>query len=152
VRPCCTLHLEVLRQVAVIVGALDLVGVPHVAVIGFDMLAWLKTVDWNAVKNNNVGIPTCGVGTLDPNLNPRENVDSKLVLVRRFARILVQGKVVALLCRTLLLDAEVGAINSHEAIIAYVVDETALKDNLWFGEQQCMMRQGEMMMDEDMTR
>ncbi len=36
-------------------------------------------------------------------------------------------------CCTLLLDAEVGAIDCNQTIIANVVDEMALKNNLWFG-------------------
>jgi hypothetical protein len=32
-RPCRTLHPKVPRQVAVIVGAHDLIGVPHIAVV-----------------------------------------------------------------------------------------------------------------------
>jgi hypothetical protein len=43
-RPCRTLHAEVLGRVAVIVGSLDLVGVPHVAVVGLNALPWLETV------------------------------------------------------------------------------------------------------------
>jgi hypothetical protein len=43
-RPCCTLHPKVLRRVAVIVGALDLINVPHVAVVCLDAFAWLQTV------------------------------------------------------------------------------------------------------------
>jgi hypothetical protein len=43
-RPCHTLHPKVLRQVVVIVGALNLIGMLHVAVVGLDVFAWLQTV------------------------------------------------------------------------------------------------------------
>jgi hypothetical protein len=45
----------------------------------------------------------------------------------------VGTKEVPLPCHTLLLDAEVGVIDCHQTIIANVVDETALKNDLWFG-------------------
>ncbi len=43
-RPRCALYAEVLCWVTVLLGALNLVGVPHVAVAGLDVLAQLKTV------------------------------------------------------------------------------------------------------------
>jgi hypothetical protein len=43
-RPHCTLRTDVLGQVAVIVGTLDLVAVLHVAVFGLDALTQLETV------------------------------------------------------------------------------------------------------------
>jgi hypothetical protein len=43
-RPCCTLHLKVLHWVAVVVGALDLFGMPHIAVVGLNALVRLETV------------------------------------------------------------------------------------------------------------
>ncbi len=42
-RPCRTLHPKVHRQVTVIVGAHNLISMPHVAVVGLDTLAWLQT-------------------------------------------------------------------------------------------------------------
>jgi hypothetical protein len=41
---CRTLYPKVLCRVVVVVGALDLVSAPHVAVVGVDTLAWLETV------------------------------------------------------------------------------------------------------------
>ncbi len=38
-RPRHRLHLEILGGVAIVVGALDLVGVPHVAIVGLDAFA-----------------------------------------------------------------------------------------------------------------
>ncbi len=43
-RPYGTLHSKVLCWVAVVVGALDLSGVPHVAIVSLKALAQLKTV------------------------------------------------------------------------------------------------------------
>jgi hypothetical protein len=43
-RSCHTLHPKVLRRVVVIVGALNLIGVPHIAIVGLDVFAWLQTV------------------------------------------------------------------------------------------------------------
>ncbi len=39
-RPHCRLHPKIRCWVAVVVGALDLVGVPHVAVVGLNTFAW----------------------------------------------------------------------------------------------------------------
>ncbi len=44
--------------------------------------------------------------------------------------ILAGTKEVPLTCCTLLLDAEVGAIDCHQTIVADVVNETDLKNNL----------------------
>ncbi len=43
-RPRRTVHPKVLHQVAVVVGALNLIGVPHVAVVGLDVFVQLQTV------------------------------------------------------------------------------------------------------------
>ncbi len=49
-------------------------------------------------------------------------------------------KEVPLLSNTLLLDAEVGAINCHQTIVFNVIDETALEVYLWFFRQRSMQR------------
>jgi hypothetical protein len=64
----------------------------------------------------------------------------------------VGTKEVPIPCHTLLLDAEGGAVDCHQTIIAEVVDETALKNNLWFGVRQWAMQQGKTMTSKDMTR
>ncbi len=43
-RLCCTLHPKVLHWVAVVVGALNLIGVPHVAIVGLNVLVRLQAV------------------------------------------------------------------------------------------------------------
>ena len=43
VRPCRTLHPKVLHRVAVIVGAITLIGMPHVAVVCLNAFARLQT-------------------------------------------------------------------------------------------------------------
>ncbi len=60
-------------------------------------------------------------------------VHPKLVAEHGLARVLVGTKEVPLPCCTLLLDTEVGAIDYHQTIVANIIDETALKNNLWFG-------------------
>ncbi len=67
-----------------------------------------------------------------PNQIPREDVQPELVAECGLACVLVGTKEVPLPCCTLLLDAEVGAIDCHQTIVANVVDEMALKNNLWF--------------------
>ncbi len=42
-RPCRTLHSKVLHQVAVVVWALNLISMPHIAIVGLNVLARLQT-------------------------------------------------------------------------------------------------------------
>jgi hypothetical protein len=42
----------------------DLVGAPHVAIVGLHPLAWLKTVQENTVKNLDVGHTPAGCSPL----------------------------------------------------------------------------------------
>ncbi len=51
---CRNLHAKVVGRVAVIVRTLDLVWVLHVAIVGLNVLVWLKTVQENTVKNLDV--------------------------------------------------------------------------------------------------
>jgi hypothetical protein len=132
-RPHCTLHAKVLGQVAFIVGTLALVGVPHVAVNSLNALAWLKTVQENTIKNLDIGPCTGKVWSLNPNQTPRKDVHPKLVMECGLASILMGTEEVPLSYNTLLLDAEVGAINCHKTIISNVIVKTALKVDLWFG-------------------
>ncbi len=55
-------------------------------------------------------------------------------------------------CRNLLLDVEVGAVDRHQTIVANVVDETALKNNLWFSLRWWTMQQGETMTGNEMNK
>ena len=74
-RPYARLHAKILGGVAIVVGALDLVGVPHVAVVGFDPLAWLEKVGEFVHEDLDVRPGAGGVGSADrrPRLNsPRE--------------------------------------------------------------------------------
>ena len=66
------------------------------------------------------------VWSLDPNQIPCGDVHPKLVAERGLARVLVGTKEVPLPCDTLLLDAEVGAIDHHQTIVSGIVDKTAL--------------------------
>ena len=111
----------------------------------------LRQCNRRLLKNHAVPC-TSGVWSLNPNQNARKVVHPKLLLEYGFARVLVGTKEVPLLSNTLLLDAEVGAINCHKAIIAYVIDKMALKDDLLLGEQRWTMRQGETTTGKDMTR
>ena len=62
-RPGSGLHPKILRGVAVILEALDLVRTANVAVVGLDMLAWLKRVQQFIVKNLDVGSFSGGLWT-----------------------------------------------------------------------------------------
>ncbi len=68
--------------------------------------------------------------SLDLNHNPCKDVHPELITECGLARVLAGAEEVPLPCNTLLLDAEVGAVDSHQTIFSSVVDETALKVNL----------------------
>jgi hypothetical protein len=103
-KPCNSLHQPVLCRVEVVVRALYLVQAPDVAIVGLNInvLSWLEAVGKNAVKNCNVGVLTRGVGSRDPNQNPRENIHPKLVAKCGLAGIFEGAKGVPLPCGSLL--------------------------------------------------
>ena len=69
-RPDTTLHLEVLDGVYVVLGALDLVRVSAVAVVGLDSFARLEEVREAGGEDLDVRTRTGGVRALDPDEFP----------------------------------------------------------------------------------
>ncbi len=65
-RPDAALHLEVLDGVDVILGALDLVRMPAVAVVGLDAFVWLEEVCQTEGEDLDVGPRPGWVRALDP--------------------------------------------------------------------------------------
>ena len=65
-RPDATLHLEVLDGVDVVLGALDFVRMPTVAVVGLDAFVRLKEVCQTGGEDLDVGPRPGGVRALDP--------------------------------------------------------------------------------------
>ncbi len=109
-RPDAALHLEVLDRVDVVLGALDLVRVPAVAVIGLDAFVWLKEVRQTGGEDG----PCPGrVRALDPHQVAHQNVNAQLVAKGGLPHILVGPKQVALLCNPLLGDMEVRPVHRH---------------------------------------
>jgi hypothetical protein len=141
-RPRRRLHPEIPRRVAVVVGALDLVGVPHVAVVGLDAFTWQKVAREAVQKDLDVRPGAGGVGPLHPDEIPLEDVDAELVAERGLSCVLVGTEGVPFLGDSLLLDSEVGSVDCHETIVKLVFDETALEVNLWFRERATTMRGG----------
>jgi hypothetical protein len=115
------LHRPNLRRICVVPGALYFVGVAAVALVGLYLLAQLKEVTQNFVKNFNVGILTGRVWTLDPYQVPREDVHTQLVVQGRLPRIFVGREGVPLLHDSLLRDAKVRSIDCHGAVVAHIV-------------------------------
>jgi hypothetical protein len=103
-RPDAALHLEVLDGVVVVLGALDLVRVPAVAVVGLDAFIWLEEVRQTGGEDLDVGPRPGGVRALDPHQVAHQNVNAQLVAKGGLPRILVEPERVALLCRLLLWD------------------------------------------------
>jgi hypothetical protein len=112
-RPDAALHLQVLDGVDIILGALDLVCVPVVAVVGLDAFVWLKEVCQTGGEDLDVGPRPSGVRALDPHQVAHQNVNAQLVAKGGLPRILVGPKRVALLCSPLLGDTEVRPIHQH---------------------------------------
>jgi hypothetical protein len=112
--------------------------VANVAVVGLDALARLEEMGEDVVEDLDVHPSAGRVGPRDPHRIPGKDVNSKLVSERGLARILVGTEEVPLLCDPLLLDTKVCPVDCHQTVISDVIDETALKVDLWFGvrEQQ----------------
>ncbi len=106
-----------------------------VALVGLDPLARLEEVPQNLVENFNVGLLTSRVWPLNPNQVPREDVDAQLVAKGGLPCVFVGRKGVPLLRNSLLRDSEVGSVDGHCAVIAYIVGtEPSLNDDLHLKE------------------
>ena len=105
-----------------------------VAVVDLDSFVRLKEVSQYGAEDTDVGPHAGRVGALDPNQSAGKDVNTRLVLEGRLPRVLVGTKDVPLLCFSLLRDAEVGAVNQHEAVTAHVTIETTLEVDLRLGE------------------
>jgi hypothetical protein len=77
--PDVALHLEVLDKVDVALGALDLVRVPAVDIVGLDAFVWLKEVHQTGGEDLDVGPRLGGVRALDPHQVAHQNVNALLV-------------------------------------------------------------------------
>ncbi len=125
------LHSPILRWIHVVPRTFDFVGVAAVALVGLYPLTRLEEITQNLVENINVGILTGRVGTLDPHQDPRQDVDAQLVAQGGLPRILVGTKGIPLLRDSLLGDAEVSAVHTHQAVVAHIVGaQPALEEDL----------------------
>ncbi len=97
----------------VVLGALDLVRVSAVAVVGLDAFVWLEEVRQTGGKDLDVGPRPGGVRTLDSHQVVHQNIHVQLVAKGGLPRILVGPKPVALLCSPLLGDTEVRPVHQH---------------------------------------
>jgi hypothetical protein len=129
-RPCCRLHPKISPGITVVVGALDLVGVPHVAIVGLNAFAWQEVAGKGVEEDLDVRPGTGGVRPFHPNKIALQDINPKLISERGLARVLVGTKGVPLHGNPLLLDAEVSAVDCHKTIIQLVIDKTAVKINL----------------------
>jgi len=105
--------------------------VAAVPLVGLDPLARLEEVTQHFVKYFNVGILTGRVRPLDPHKVPREDVHPQLIAQGGLPRVLVGREGIPLFCGSLLRDAEVGAVDRHEAVVEHIVRaQPALEDDL----------------------
>jgi hypothetical protein len=119
-RPHAGLHLEVLLGIAVVIGALYFICVPHVPVVGLYTLPGLEAMGLLVQKNLQIIPLTGGVGSTDPHQIPRQNVNPEFVPQGRLPRILMRCK-----GGTFLHYAEVGPVDRHQAVIAHVMGTRA---------------------------
>ncbi len=112
-RPDVALHLEVLDRVDVVLGALDLVRVPVVAVVGLNTFVWLKEVHQTGGEDLDVRPCPGRVRALDPHQVAHQNINAQLVAKGGLPRILVGPKRVALLHSPILGDTEVRPVHRH---------------------------------------
>jgi hypothetical protein len=129
-RPRRQLHPEISPRITVVVGALDLVAVPHVAIVSLNTFARQEVAGEGVEEDLDVRPGTGGVRPFHPNKIALQDINPELVSERGLARVLVGTEGVPLLGDPLLLDAEVGAVDCHKTIIQLVIDETAVKINL----------------------
>ena len=129
--PCPPLHSPILRRIRVVARAFDFVRVAAVPLVGLDPLARLEEAPQNLVENDNVGILTGRVWTLDLHQVPRKDVHPQLVAQGGLPRVLVGREGVPLRRGSLLGDAEVRAVDCHRAVAEHVVRaQPALKFDL----------------------
>ncbi len=128
-RPRRRLHPEISLGITVVVGALGLVGVPHVAVVSLNAFARQEMAGEGVEEDLDVRPGTGGVRPFHPNKIALQDIDPELVSERGLAHVLVGTEGVPLLGNPLLLDAEVGAVDCHKKIIQLVIDETAVEIN-----------------------
>jgi len=130
--PCAGLHPLVFNWVARIVWALDLVGGANISVVSLDPLTRLEEVAEDLVKNSNVVEASGWVGTLDSHQVPPYNTYPDLVAEGQLERVLVGGEPVPRLCLSCLRDPEIGPVEGHHAVNAYVIYFSIFKIYLWW--------------------
>ena len=72
-------------------------------------------------KNLDIRPGAGGVGSADPNQIPRKDIHTQLIAEHGLPRVFVGTKGVPPHRGTLLLDAEVGSVDQHQAVVAHVV-------------------------------
>ncbi len=102
----------------------------NVSVISYDSFKGVEVMDKCLSKFFYVGILTRWIRSLKPHQIPLTDVNPKLVSKSTFSCKLVQGKRVALLSKTFLGDATVGAIDANNAIVDIVARFPVLENNL----------------------
>ncbi len=111
--PDAALNFEVLDGVEVVLGALDLVRVPTVAVVGLEAFVWLEEVRQTGGEDLDVRPRPGRVRALDPHQVAHQNVNAQLIAKGGLPCILVGPEWVALLCSHLLGDTEVSPVHQH---------------------------------------
>jgi hypothetical protein len=101
-----------------------------IATVHLHVLVWVQEVHKDFVEYCDVIELSGGVRALDPHQMASVDADAKLVPECRLTSILVQTKCVAFSGSSLLLDLEVSAIDTHQAVIVDVIILPTFEVNL----------------------
>ncbi len=130
-RPHPPLHCPLLSQIPHILGTLNFVGVSNVSLICLDLLPRIQEMTQNFVEYFNIGVLTCGVGTLDPHQVPPQDTHAQLAAEGGLPGILAGRKCVPFCHHPLLGDTEVSPINCHKTVIEDIPPFFIIEEDLW---------------------
>ncbi len=114
-------------------------GVPDIAIVGFDMFARMKVMPQDLGKNLDVsGVLIRRIGSLYPHQIPGEDVHPQFVPESGLPGVFVGFKYVPFLCFHIWGDLKVRPVYGHNQapIVSHGMDEMALEVNLWKGGVQ----------------
>ncbi len=132
------LHLRVLNGVDIVLGALDLVRVPALAVVGLDAFVWLEVVRQIGGEDLDVRPRPGRVWALDPHQVAHQNVNAQLVAKVGLPCILVGPERVALLCSPLLgIQKSVPSTNIRQLLSTSWMPRRLSKSICGLGERWC---------------
>lgn len=124
-------HPPVIPPQCLTVGALHIPrSVTDITFVRHNTLRWPKTVEKAVPKDSDVIVLTSRVGSFNPDQVTFQNREPNLIPQRRLSLIFKRCKCIPFPSAAFLGDAEVCAINAHEAVIPAATILSAFKINL----------------------